>query len=155
MIYSILEGKQAEQYKARKAKEREEEIDKVYRSAAHRNDRNVGFKTKRYDIITGKQTNTDFMSGYNKQDEKKMKNDKLNRNRAAKVFNREVQRRDKDSSGKIRRMETDEDGFLIDRDYHDFTKAVDATMRHVRRHPKQYAKKSTNESTIFSDIEII
>ena len=31
----------------------------------------------------------------------------------------------------------------------------DAIDRHIRRHPKQYAKKSTNESTIFSDIEII
>ena len=31
----------------------------------------------------------------------------------------------------------------------------DTVNRHIRRHPKQYAKKSTNESTIFSDIEII
>ena len=33
--------------------------------------------------------------------------------------------------------------------------AADATMRHVRRHPKKYGKSPKNESTIFSNIEII
>ena len=145
----ILEGKQAEEYKARKAKEKDEEIKKEDISTAHRNDRNVGYKTRRYDIITKKQTNTDFMSGYNKQDEGKMKKDYQNRDKAAKVFSREIQRRSKDDSGKVRKIETDEDGVMIDRDYRDFTKAADATMRHVRRHPKQYS-----ESTIFDSVEL-
>ena len=147
----ILEGEALEKYKARKAKEREENIEKEDKTAAHRNERNVGYKTRRYDIITGKPTNNEFMAGFKKQDKEKMKRDEQNRDKAAKVFNSEIDRRNKDASGKIRKIETDEDGDMTDRSYWDFTKAADATMRHVRRHPKQYAR---NESTIFDSVEL-
>ena len=146
----ILEGEQAEAYKKRKAEEKENDIGKEVKTAVHRNNRDIGFKTKRYDTVTGERTNKDFLAGYKKEDEDKMKKDKQNRDKAAKMFNREIKRRGDDNTGKIRKIETDEDGDMTDRSYWDFTKAADASMRHVRRHPKQY-----KESNIFKNIEMI
>jgi hypothetical protein len=53
----------------------EAEKEAEYKNLAHRNERDIGFKTRRYDTITGKQTTSNFMAGYKKrrrgQDEKR------------------------------------------------------------------------------------
>jgi hypothetical protein len=76
-----------------------------------------------------------------------MRKDLQNREKAANLINREIERRNKDTSGKIRKIERDEDGDMTDRSYRDFTKAYDGALRHVRHH--------SESAGIFESVEII
>lgn len=146
MIYSILEGKQAEEYKARK------DSDKSKKNIASRNRdiRRYGLGT--VGIKSGSQDDYNRLGvAYSKaksevdKREKKMNDAYKRYGHYIKLTpNNAVSRKASDIIEKA-----DRDWINADDNY-----ISDAINRHMRRHPKQYAKPK-NESTIFSDIEII
>ena len=147
MIYSILEGKQAEEYKARKAKEKE--------------DIELGFKkqaSKRYPRFRGSNYGNKY--SYNHPEVRKDTIALFNgndRNKSEKGVESDNERQFNAATKVIDHL--NKTGNELARDWRrgqnpNFNRMVDATNRHMRRHPKQYAKPK-NESTIFSHIEII
>lgn len=154
MIYSILEGKQAEEYKARKAKEREDYERKDLDRANNR------YVNSRYGpgnkMVRG--LNPNYKSY--RDDPKSHDDDENRHNMARYIVNRDYNNKNhtifatnpvdpkKFKSGAPHYKPKGYVGSY----YTDSNS--DAVNRHIRRHPKQYAKPK-NESTIFSDIEII
>ena len=138
MIYSITEGQQAEEYKIRKAREERKALENDKQRAIQRDANDVGYKTQRYEIISGKPTNKNFAAGYDKKDKAKMDKDISNKDKALDLVEREIDRRTADTSGKVRKFERDEDGDFTGRAHRELMRAGDAALRHVRRHPEQY-----------------
>ena len=133
----LSEGEQADAYRARKEKEKRDRESNDRKSIAHRNINNIGYKTPRYDSITGERTNSNFMASYKNEDKHKMDKDIETNERASDRFNKDMDRRDRDSSGKSRKIETDGEGYMTDRSHVDFTRAADSMLRHERRHPSK------------------
>lgn len=136
----VLEGKQAEEYKARKAKEKDDHDSALnkqalrrYPSPANNWEDNYGNKYKK--SPTTKKLAKAALNGDDAAMDKwddRYRDDQRRMSKASSIGNKDYY------SGK-RKMNGEENA-----------RANDAINRHIRRHPKQY-----KESTIFSDIEII
>lgn len=120
---SLLEGEQAEAYKAKKAKE------KADKEAAERNRYSTRYDNDRYGR-TYTSRNPEYQKdkqAANNNDEKAM--DRMDDRMAddAKRMNTAAHKANKDYYSGKRPMNHDEN-----------SRAIDATNRHMRRHPKQY-----------------
>lgn len=78
------------------------------------------------------------MAGTKKEDEAKANQDNKNIKKAAAIYSKDRARREDDKSGRLAKPTRDEDGNLDDKSYANEIRSIDATMRHIRRHPKQY-----------------
>ena len=139
MIYSVNEGQQAEEYKARKAKEAEDRFEKDYE---HRDRRlHHGYQTaktgrsdadKARDDKTKKIIDKEFASRMAKAEHADKQD---NRSR---TYNPDLRNKARVANKNLTNL-----GFNSDT-------ARDAANRHIRRHPKQY-----KEGTIFESVEFI
>lgn len=145
----VLEGQQAEEYKARKAKEKADQ-------KAKEDERFV----RRYaptGIFTGYPGDKDRRYEHNNERTKKSptiisptyasKSDDIRSTMATYINSKESDRRYKNFySKKFGTDEYDKADKEADNHYHNRAEAEDATNRHIRRHPDKYPK---YESTIF------
>ena len=144
----VLEGKQAEEYKARKAKEKED-----------RDRERVIGSTRELNKYASRKTNPQHDESYRFATDAIGKRKKEFFDAVEKMGNySDLTKNRRDNISRNRNSELTSDA--IDKGKH-YTNAMhknhiiaDTYGRHMRRHPKQYAKPK-NESTIFSDIEII
>ena len=141
MIYSINEGQQAEEYKARKEKEKHEDQNKYKDQALRRYPSPANNWKDNY----GKQYTTKNPTE-RKDVDAALAGDKGAAARASDGFDKDSRRMSKSSS-------------IGNRDYYsgkrpmngeENARANDAINRHIRRHPKQY-----KEGTIFESVEFI
>ena len=132
MIYSINEGQQAEEYKARKAKEAEDAKKKDDEKYYSRHRDSSQMKTMA-GYANSKANDPNLTLG----DIRKVasKNSKTN----ATAYNKNVDDERNRRQGDGKPMS-----------YRDQMRAQDAANRHIRRHPKQY-----KEGTIFESVEFI
>ena len=123
----VLEGKQAEEYKARKEKEKKDKDDKENERLKNRYD---------YD--------GNWFSPPGVKERRDENGNRVPNNRDAKTKRTTLSAKDYERDKKAMKVLKDE----VDRrggvEFNKFTYATDATNRHIRRHPKQY-----KESTIF------
>lgn len=145
----ILEGKQAEEYKARKKKEQMD----TYKKDRDREKRRTLAGNKDRGVYW---TGSDFRLGSKDDDTRNKKVDEMidkerdsrryEHDRAFKIaYNRDFN----DSKANKKNRITSHN--LMNFDVSNVSNARDSLNRHMRRHPKQYAK---NESTIFDSVEL-
>lgn len=151
----VLEGKQAEEYKARKAKERVDKNKTELDRANHRyapvgswDNKNGGYKNAPTGWKNRKGLNPNYSStGADKEEKMHNRADRiLNKDEYKKSSYADPENRVDPSKYSSGHKSIKPKGYAgTQRDF-----KRDALMRHMRRHPKQY-----KESTIFSNIEII
>ena len=146
----VLEGKQADEYKARKKKE-QMDIDKKDRDREKR--RTLAGNKDRGVYWTG----SDFRLGSKDDDARSKKVDEMiDKERDSRsyehkrAFDIAYNKKFNDSKANEKSRITGDNSMNFD--VSNTSNARDALNRHMRRHPNQYAK---NESTIFSNVEII
>lgn len=141
MIYSINEGKQAEEYKVRKAKEAEAEFKKYDK---YKGDTALGSR-----IAAGNKSNAihlDGNSGYRLG----TKDDNDRDSKSTNIVHKDLDRRKSNLMQSTTIEDFEKHAGNLNNLSSNLHAAADATNRHIRRHPNQY-----KESGIFSGVVFI